>query len=182
MDFLTFDSAKVLWGCLAAEEKRRMWMQRPGVALSAEGERERQGEPRSRSCSCCSSAAPPVFHQRPQEWETMPVARDNIPFRTPGEPGNRKRDGPPLPLLLLGLQVCWENLPPGAFLISGLMRRAKAVQGQLWVLPGLLCKVPAAECAQEPGSVQGPRVQSPSPALEKQGDCRRWLSSGSQRS
>lgn len=36
-DFLTFDSAQLQRGCLAADEERRMWVQRPGVALSAEG-------------------------------------------------------------------------------------------------------------------------------------------------
>lgn len=36
-DFLTFDDPQVLWGCLEAAEETRMWVQRPGVALSAGG-------------------------------------------------------------------------------------------------------------------------------------------------
>lgn len=110
-----------------------------------------------------AAAAPALLHQpsskgrRSRRQRQLLWAQPNIPSRTPGEPWDRKRHGPPLPLVLLLLQVCSEKLPIEPFLLSRLMRRAKAVQGQPWVFPVLLCKVPPAERAQEPASVQGPR-------------------------
>lgn len=154
-DFLTFDSPQVLRGCLAADEdvgaedesgaecRRRLVRDSPGADPAA--------------------AAPALLHQcstngrRSRRQRQLLGAQPNIPCRTPGEPWDRNRHGPPLPLVLLLVQVCSENLPTGAFPVSPLVRRAKAVQAQPWVFSVLLCKVLPAERAQEPGSVKGPR-------------------------
>ncbi|XP_053858551.1 uncharacterized protein LOC128821474 isoform X1 [Vidua macroura] len=73
-----------------------------------------------------AAAVPPLLHQcstngrRSRRQRQLLRAQPNIPCRTPGDPGDRNRDRPHLPLLLLLVQVCSEDLPPGAFLISPL--------------------------------------------------------------
>lgn len=140
-----------------------------------------QGQPRSRSCSCCSTGGPPVFHQRLQEQETTTVATGTAQHSMQNARGRRGHKQQFASFTSSGASLLWGPSHRGTSHQSS--GWDKAVQGWLCVFSVLLCKVPPAEHAHDPGSVKGsiprclnwrtrrtPAAGSP-PALRGARDC-----------